>query len=127
LSSRCHTSGSEGERLSGLRKEKLLATTRILESFGEFRRVDSNTTRLLIAEVPFEVPSIVSVRSLEHVPMSRQKDKDALESMRSASGNAKAVGLHTPISLNLDLKELQRLRAHLYQLVLRLVRSRFEA
>ena len=37
------------------------------------------------------------------------------------------MGLHTPICLSLDLDELQRLRTRLYQLVLRLVRSRLES
>ena len=79
-SSRRHTSGFEGERASELRKEKLLARTRILERFWKSRRADSNTTRLLIVDVSFNVPSNVMLRSLGHGPMSRQKDDDALQS-----------------------------------------------
>lgn len=110
--------------MSELRKENLLARIRILQSFGRLRRVDSDITRLLIVDVSSEAPSNVMVRSLEHAPTSRQKDNDALESMYSASGNVRVVGLRTPILFSLHFNELQRLRTRFYQLVLQLARSR---
>ena len=64
--------------MSELRNEDLLARIRILESLGGFWRVDSSVTRLPIVEVFSGVPSNVMLRSLEHVPTSRQKDDDAL-------------------------------------------------
>ena len=75
--------------MSESRKVNLLARSRILESFGGSRRVANSTIRLPIVRVSSEVPSNVMLRSLEHAPTSRQKDDDALESMNSASSNAK--------------------------------------
>lgn len=67
-----------------MRKEKFLAKTRIRESLLGFRRVDSNTTRLLIVKASFEPPSSVMVRSLEHAATLRQVDDDTLEPTCSA-------------------------------------------
>lgn len=79
-SSSCrHTSNCAGERTAKSREEKLLAKTRIRDSFSEFRRVDSKTTRLLIVGVSLSAPSNVMLRSFEHLPISRQKEVDTTQ------------------------------------------------